>query len=76
MSGPKRPLPPLLRGTAGQVLGVLDRCAKAFTFPVLDNGYVYLAGARLSVHRALTDAGVGRRQPVATVCDNERWYWR
>lgn len=34
------------------VMGVLDNCAKAFTFPALDNGYVYLAAARLSAFRS------------------------
>lgn len=32
------------------VLGVLDQCAEHFTFPMLDNGYIYPAAARLSVH--------------------------
>ena len=31
------------------VLGVLDSCAQSFSFPMLDNGYIYPAGARLSV---------------------------
>jgi hypothetical protein len=39
---------------ADQILAVLDRCCDAFTFPMLDNGYVYLAGTRLSLYR--TDA--------------------
>jgi hypothetical protein len=30
------------------VLDVLDACARVFTFPMLDNGYVYLAATRLS----------------------------
>ena len=30
------------------VLEILDDCARAFTFPMLDNGYFYLAAARLS----------------------------
>ena len=34
---------------AAGVLSVLDQCARAFTFPMLDNGYVYLAATRLSV---------------------------
>jgi hypothetical protein len=29
------------------ILSVLDRCCDAFTFPMLDNGYVYLAAKRL-----------------------------
>lgn len=38
-----------------KVLKSLDACARAFTFPVLDNGYVYLAATRLSLFRAETD---------------------
>ena len=30
------------------MLDVLDACARVFTFPMLDNGYVYLAATRLS----------------------------
>lgn len=37
------------------VLAVLDRCAESFTFPMLDNGYIYPAAARLSVHSDSTD---------------------
>jgi hypothetical protein len=36
---------------ADYILSVLDRCCDAFTFPMLDNGYVYLAATRLSLHR-------------------------
>lgn len=45
------------RTTGGSegVLAVLDRCAGDFTFPTLDNGYVYPAAARLSVHSNGTD---------------------
>lgn len=43
-----------MRFDPDQILGVLDRCCDAFTFPMLDNGYVYLAGTRLSLYR--TDA--------------------
>ena len=42
-------------GTADEVLGVLDRCAQASSFPMLDNGYVYLAATRLSLHRSAAD---------------------
>ena len=45
-------------GTANEVLSVLDRCAQALTFPMLDNGYVYLAAPRLSLHRSTTDWAV------------------
>jgi hypothetical protein len=37
------------------ILDVLDQCAAAFTFPALDNGYVYLAATRLSLHRSRTN---------------------
>jgi hypothetical protein len=38
-----------------QILAVLDRCCRENTFPMLDNGFVYLAATRLSLHRSLTD---------------------
>lgn len=38
-----------------KILSVLDRCAGAYTFPMLDNGYIYLAAARLSLFRSETD---------------------
>ncbi|MCB9879025.1 MAG: hypothetical protein H6835_15630 [Planctomycetes bacterium] len=37
------------------ILRVLDACCEAFTFPMLDNGYVYLAASRLSLHRSQAD---------------------
>ena len=37
------------------ILSVLDRCCDSFTFPMLDNGYVYLAATRLSLYRAEAD---------------------
>jgi hypothetical protein len=43
------------RSREATVLKVLDRCAAAFTFPVLDNGYVYLAATRLTLHRSAED---------------------
>jgi hypothetical protein len=33
------------------ILSILDRCCAAYTFPMLDNGYVYLACTRLTLHR-------------------------
>jgi len=36
---------------ADQILSVLDRCCDAFSFPMLDNGYFYLAATRLSLYR-------------------------
>lgn len=37
------------------ILNVLDECSRVFTFPALDNGYVYLAASRLSLHYSPTD---------------------
>ncbi|MBS1803742.1 MAG: hypothetical protein JST28_10275 [Acidobacteria bacterium] len=36
---------------AQKILKVLDGCAESFDFPMLDNGYVYLAATRLSLYR-------------------------
>lgn len=41
--------------TSTEILKVLDDCCGAFTFPMLDNGYVYLAATRLSLHRSRED---------------------
>ena len=40
---------------ADQILAILDRCCDSFTFPMLDNGYVYLAATRLSLYRSVSD---------------------
>ena len=37
--------------TSEEILQQLDVCAGNYTFPMLDNGYVYLAGTRLSAYR-------------------------
>jgi hypothetical protein len=37
------------------VLQVLDDCCAAYAFPLLDNGYVYPAAARLSLHHSNDD---------------------
>ena len=37
------------------ILSVLDRCCDAYSFPMLDNGYVYLAATRLSLYRSPAD---------------------
>jgi hypothetical protein len=44
-----------MRWSESEILGVLDRCCEAFTFPMLDNGYVYLAATRLTAYRAAED---------------------
>lgn len=47
-----------LNWTTDSILQVLDRCCDAFTFPMLDNGYVYLAATRMSLHRSEKDWGL------------------
>jgi hypothetical protein len=37
--------------TAKEILKQFDECANDFTFPMLDNGYVYLANTKLSAYR-------------------------
>jgi len=37
------------------ILSVLDQCCDAYTFPMLDNGYIYLAATRLALYRSQTD---------------------
>jgi hypothetical protein len=37
------------------ILSILDRCCDSFSFPMLDNGYVYLAATRLSLYRSKVD---------------------
>lgn len=37
------------------ILAILDAAASDFTFPVLDNGYIYLAATRLSLYRSSSD---------------------
>lgn len=44
--------------TAPRILEVLDQCCDSFTFPMLDNGYVYLAATRMSLYRSDTDWGL------------------
>lgn len=41
--------------TADSILEVLDKCCDSFTFPMLDNGYVYLTATRMSLHRSDID---------------------
>jgi hypothetical protein len=40
------------------ILAALDKCAEHFTFPMLDNGYVYPAATRLSLYRSTDDWGM------------------
>jgi hypothetical protein len=37
--------------TAHEILQQLDACAEDYTFPILDNGYVYLVDSRLNAYR-------------------------
>lgn len=37
------------------ILAILDACCDSYSFPVLDNGYVYPAASRLSLHRSSAD---------------------
>jgi len=37
------------------ILKILDDCGASFTFPMLDNGYVYLGCTRLSLYRSIAD---------------------
>lgn len=39
--------------TRQEILSTLDACCEASTFPMLDNGYVYLAATRLGAYRGL-----------------------
>ncbi len=40
---------------ASDILAILDRCSDAYTFPMLDNGYIYLAATRLALFRSSQD---------------------
>ena len=44
--------------TSKEILKVLDGCAESFTFPMLDNGYVYLAATSMSLFWSNTDWGI------------------
>jgi uncharacterized protein DUF7003 len=41
-----------------RILAILDKAAQDFKFPMLDNGYVYLAATRMSLFRSLSDWAV------------------
>jgi len=45
----------LMNWSTDEILDVLDQCAESLTFPILDNGYVYLADSRLSLFRSPDD---------------------
>ncbi len=37
------------------ILSILDQCCENYVFPMLDNGYVYLAATRMSLYRSPQD---------------------
>src|SRR5688572_16028787 len=41
--------------TSNEILRILDSCCDSYTFPMLDNGYVYPAASRLSLFRSPDD---------------------
>lgn len=41
--------------TSEKILSILDQCTEKFTFPMLDNGYVYLAATRMSLFRSIEE---------------------
>ena len=41
--------------TAEDILAQLDKCAAEFTFPMLDNGYIYPGDVRLTIYRDNSD---------------------
>ena len=68
--------------TFSEILRVLDRGAEAYVFPMLDDGYVYLAATRMSLHRSeedwalVSDKGIARtglwRHASMISCDSRR----
>jgi hypothetical protein len=40
---------------AQQIFKILDACCEALTFPMLDDGYVYLAASRLTLYASEID---------------------
>jgi hypothetical protein len=45
----------IMTWNAREILAILDRCSDAHTFPMLDNGYIYLAATRLALFRSSQD---------------------
>lgn len=44
-----------MKWKSSDILTILDDCCDSFTFPMLDNGYVYPAATRLSLYRSAVD---------------------
>ncbi|MCR9246523.1 MAG: hypothetical protein NXI31_15935 [bacterium] len=47
-----------MRHDAAEILAILDAACDRFTFPMLDNGYVYLAATRLALFRSDEDSAM------------------
>ena len=47
-----------MKWTATKILATLQTCGDDFTFPMLDNGYVYPAASRLALYRSEEDWGL------------------
>jgi hypothetical protein len=45
----------MLNWQEADILSVLDQCCENYVFPMLDNGYVYLAATRMSLYRSPHD---------------------
>lgn len=48
-------LNPMFPHTTADIFGVLDDCAGNYSFPMLDNGYIYLVATRLALFRSEKD---------------------
>ena len=44
-----------MKSTKAEIIAILDSCNESFFFPMLDNGYVYLAATRLTLFRSARD---------------------
>jgi len=56
------------------ILSILDRCCDAFAFPMLDNGYVYLAGTRLSLLATPHEGRVSVLPEMEPLLQLEEWH--
>ncbi|MGJ7525624.1 DUF7003 family protein [Variovorax sp. GB1P17] len=45
----------MLNWQEADILSILDQCCERYVFPMLDNGYVYLAATRMSLYRSPQD---------------------
>ncbi|MEM7164677.1 MAG: hypothetical protein AAF581_04395 [Planctomycetota bacterium] len=44
-----------MKWSEDEILALLDACCDEYTFPMLDNGYLYLAATRLAAYRSVDD---------------------